>query len=294
MPTTRSQKSPSNAVESSTPATATDSAATATTTSYTNTTSGTAATTTDYTTTDRTTTDATATDSTATAGTAETRAPRTPSAPRSAASRSKSVEHEGRTSRTPSVARSTSSKRRRDLAKAREELLQKQVELAAARVAALEEESDEEDDITVRDERTTEWIQNSTLALTSKPHNPENATCTLDRRILPDEDEHRAPMPQTCNDALRPEDNATCSVERIDVPDQTQEAARAKEHVRRNNELHREPCLYPASMPAQQHDARGPIEESHRPEAPLLPLTQHLGNELVPITTTNSLPTPSH
>ncbi|XP_048481536.1 uncharacterized protein LOC105393818 [Plutella xylostella] len=81
--------------------------------------------------------------------------------------------------------------RRRELLKAKEELLKKQMELAAVRVAMLEEETDdeeEEDDTsTIRGVRMSEWVQQSTLALTMQPHHAvpredAGATAGLPRR----------------------------------------------------------------------------------------------------------------
>ncbi|XP_052755944.1 uncharacterized protein LOC128201835 [Galleria mellonella] len=112
---------------------------------------------------------------------------------------------------TARTVRTTASQKKKALAKAREELLQKEVELAAARVAALEAESEddeevEDDDATVRRERTSDWVHRSTLALTMEPHVPEIEEVTSKRQGFvpsrPVEEDSRAPPPQPSSDAL--------------------------------------------------------------------------------------------
>ncbi|XP_052750081.1 uncharacterized protein LOC128200500 [Galleria mellonella] len=112
---------------------------------------------------------------------------------------------------TARTVRTTASQKKKALAKAREELLRKEVELAAARVAALEAESEddeeiEDDDATVRRERTSDWVRRSTLALTMEPHVPEIEEVTGKRQGFvpsrPVEEDSRAPPPQPSSDAL--------------------------------------------------------------------------------------------
>ncbi|XP_049886929.1 uncharacterized protein LOC126381492 [Pectinophora gossypiella] len=109
--------------------------------------------------------------------------------------------------RAPSAPHSTASKKRRlALLKAKEELLKKEVELAAARVATLAEESDDDTDIEIASvsdvrTRTKTWVdQHSTLAL-PLPANIAPLTITGEYRTTveekPSQTQHSQAPPAT-------------------------------------------------------------------------------------------------
>ncbi|XP_026324873.1 uncharacterized protein LOC113233863 [Hyposmocoma kahamanoa] len=104
----------------------------------------------------------------------------------------------------------SSNSRRKKLAEAQQELLKLKIDLLSAKIAAMEEESDEDDpeEATIREERTSEWIRTSTIGLRREEQEDYTAATRTKEDILKGRPaESQAPPPT--RDVIRQEKIST-------------------------------------------------------------------------------------
>ncbi|XP_026324981.1 uncharacterized protein LOC113233960 [Hyposmocoma kahamanoa] len=104
----------------------------------------------------------------------------------------------------------SSNSRRRQLAEAQQELLKLKIDLLSAKIAAMQEESDEDEpeEATIREERTSEWIRTSTIGLRREEQEDYTAATRTKEDILKGRPaESQAPPPT--RDVIRQEKIST-------------------------------------------------------------------------------------